>query len=299
MTETALSTPQSPAGQGRGQVAGTSAGRPPAARKLRQPRALRPRSRFGAAALNILQRTWLIVVAFAAWWVTSAGSTNIFIPSLESILSSLGRDLSNGVILSGAGYSLTNLGVGLLLAVVVGIAGGLILGETKRLREIVDPVIHFFRSVPQAALVPLIIGVFGIGQGPKIYTIAFACMWPVLLNTIDGVLGVEPTVRKFSKVYRIPRWLHFRRVVLPAALPQIVAGVRVALPIGITVMVVSELFASNKGLGFYILNSSATFQVPETWAGALLVGVIGYILSLLFVVVERRILGWYFKSGAK
>jgi sulfonate transport system permease protein len=181
----------------------------------------------------------------------------------------------------------------------VGIAGGLILGETKRLREIVDPVIHFFRSVPQAALVPLIIGAFGIGQGPKIYTIAFACMWPVLLNTIDGVLGVEPTVRKFSKVYRIPRGLHFRRVVLPAALPQIVAGVRVALPIGITVMVVSELFASNKGLGFYILNSSATFQVPETWAGALLVGVIGYILSLLFVVVERRILGWYFKSGAK
>lgn len=295
MTETALSTPQSPAGLGRGQVAGP----PPSTRKVRQPRPLRPKSRFSVAALNILQRTWLILVVFAAWWVASAGSTNIFIPSLESILSSLGRDLSNGVILSGAGYSLTNLGVGLLLAVVVGIAGGLILGETKRLREIVDPVIHFFRSVPQAALVPLIIGAFGIGQGPKIYTIAFACMWPVLLNTIDGVLGVEPTVRKFSKVYRIPRGLHFRRVVLPAALPQIVAGVRVALPIGITVMVVSELFASNKGLGFYILNSSATFQVPETWAGALLVGVIGYILSLLFVVVERRILGWYFKSGAK
>jgi sulfonate transport system permease protein len=88
-------------------------------------------------------------------------------------------------------------------------------------------------------------------------------------------------------------------VVLPAAVPQIVAGSRVALPIGITVMVVSELFAANKGLGFYILNASATFQVPETWAGALLVGVIGYILSVLFIVIERRILGWYFKSGAK
>jgi sulfonate transport system permease protein len=261
--------------------------------------AQRVRSRPAQMALNVLQRTWLIVVVFAIWWIATANSTNVFIPSLESILVSLGRDLSNGVIASGAAYSLGNLAAGLLIAVTTGIIGGLILGETKRLREIVDPVIHFFRSVPQAALVPLIIGAFGIGQGPKIYTIDFACMWPVLLNTIDGVLGVEPTIRKFSKVYRIPRGLHFRKVVLPAALPQIVAGVRVALPIGITVMVVSELFAANKGLGFYILNSSATFMVPETWAGALLVGVIGYILSLLFIVLERRILSWYFKSGAK
>jgi ABC-type nitrate/sulfonate/bicarbonate transport system permease component len=267
--------------------------------RARPQRAQRLLGRPAQVVLNVLQRTWLILVVFGVWWFATANSTNVFIPSLESILVSLGRDLSNGVIASGAAYSLGNLAAGLLIAVTVGIIGGLILGETKRLREIVDPVIHFFRSVPQAALVPLIIGAFGIGQGPKIYTIAFACMWPVLLNTIDGVLGVEPTIRKFSKVYRIPRGLHFRRVVLPAALPQIVAGVRVALPIGITVMVVSELFAANKGLGFYILNSSATFMVPETWAGALLVGVIGYILSLLFVVLERRILSWYFKSGAK
>lgn len=290
MTETALRTPSSPS------LTDSPASKP---RNARQPGGQRARSRWVHRLLNVLQRTWLIGVVFAVWWIASANSTNIFIPALEDILTALQRDLSNGVIASGATYSLTNLGVGLLLAVVAGITGGLILGETKWLREIVDPVIHFVRSVPQAALVPLIIGAFGIGQGPKIYTIAFACMWPVLLNTIDGVLSVEPTIRKFSKVYRIPPGLHFRRVVLPAALPQIVAGIRVALPIGITVMVVSELFAANKGLGYYILNSSATFHVPETWAGALLVGVIGYILSVLFIVVERRILGWYFKSGAK
>ncbi|MEZ2391895.1 ABC transporter permease [bacterium RCC_150] len=289
MINTALQTPPRTA-------AGADA---PKTRIAWQPGGLRERSRVVKALLNVLQRTWLIALVFAIWWTASANSTNIFIPALADILLSLRRDLANGAIGSGASYSLTNLGAGLLLAVVVGIAGGLVLGEMRRLREIVDPVLHFFRSVPQAALVPLIIGVFGIGQGPKIYTIAFACMWPVLLNTIDGVLGVEPTIRRFSRVYRIPAGLHFRRVVLPAALPQIVAGIRVALPIGITVMVVSELFAANKGLGFYILNSSATFQVPETWAGALLVGVIGYILSLLFIVFERRILSWYFKSGAK
>ena len=248
---------------------------------------------------SLLTSTWLIVVVLVAWWFLSANSTNFFIPSLEQIITTLGRDLANGVIIAGAIYSLTNLFVGLLIATVLGIGLGLLLGELGWLRRIVDPIIHFFRSVPQAALVPMIIGVFGMGQGPKMGTIAFACMWPILLNTIDGVLGVEPTIRKFSKVYRIPRSLHFRRVVLPAALPQIVAGVRVALPIGITVMVVSEMFASIEGLGFYILNSSATFKVPETWAGALLVGVIGYVISLLFVLAERRLLRWYHASGSQ
>jgi sulfonate transport system permease protein len=252
-----------------------------------------------SAWLQAFDSVWLVAVVFVLWWVASAKSTNFFIPSLQEILASLGRDLGNGVILSGAAYSLTNLAAGLVLAVVVGIVLGVALGELDRVRLIVEPIINFFRSIPQAALVPLIIGAFGVGQGPKIYTIAFACMWPVLLNTIDGVLGVEPTIRKFSQVYRIPRWLHFRRVVLPAALPQIVAGIRVALPIGITVMVVSEMFAATEGLGFYILNSSATFKVSETWAGALLVGVIGYILSVLFVVFERRLLRWYFASAAK
>ncbi|MCS3493703.1 ABC-type nitrate/sulfonate/bicarbonate transport system permease component [Arthrobacter sp. JUb119] len=252
-----------------------------------------------AAGRKILVSSWLIVAVVAAWWFGSANSTNFFIPSLESILEALVRDLGNGVIISGAWYSLSNLFVGLALAAFFGICGGLLLGEVPLLLKIVDPIIHFFRAVPQAALVPMIIGVFGMGQGPKMGTIAFACMWPILLNTIDGILGIEPTVRKFSKVYRIPRGLHFRRVILPGATPQIVAGIRVASPIGITVMVVSEMFASIEGLGFYILNSSATFKVPETWAGALLVGVIGYIISILFVLVEKRILRWYHASGAQ
>lgn len=264
-----------------------------------EPRAKRKVRTTGAPGRKILQATWLIVVLMVLWWVLSADSTNFFIPSLEQILTVLVRDLGNGVILAGAIYSLTNLFVGLFIAAVLGIGIGLLLGEVGWLRRIVDPIINFFRSVPQAALVPMIIGVFGMGQGPKMGTIAFACMWPILLNTIDGVLGVEPTIRKFSKVYRIPPMLHFRRVVLPSALPQIVAGIRVAMPIGITVMVVSEMFASIEGLGFYILNSSATFQVPETWAGALLVGVIGYIISMLFILVERRVLRWYHASGSQ
>lgn len=248
---------------------------------------------------NTLWWLWLPVLLIVIWWFASANSTNLFIPALSRIVEVTVRDLTNGVLLEAMAVSLFNLTVGLAIAIVIGVALGLLLGETKRLRLILDPYIHFIRSVPQSALVPLIIGAFGLGSAPKIYAVAFACVWPILLNTIDGSLGVEVGVRRVSRVFGIPRSLYYRRVVLPGAMPQIIAGIRVALPIGIVVMVVSELFASNVGLGFYILNSSSTFKIPETWGGALLVGVIGYILVLGFSLIEKRVLSWYYRSGAQ
>lgn len=252
-----------------------------------------------AVVINLLWGLWLPVVLVALWWFASANSTNIYVPPLESIVAVVIEGFQDGTLWVAAGTSLLNLLIGMVIAIVIGIALGLFLGEMKQLRLILDPYIHFFRSVPQSALVPLIIGAMGIGSAPKIYAIAFACVWPIMLNTIDGSLGVSVGVRRVSRTFGIPRGLYYRRVVLPGAMPQIVAGIRVALPIGIVVMVVSELFASNVGLGFYILNASSTFQIPATWGGALLVGVIGYILVMAFALVEKRLLGWYFKSAAR
>lgn len=249
-------------------------------------------------AKDIIWWIWLPILVLVIWWFGSMNSTNIFIPPLSQILDVTLRDLENGILLTAMRVSLFNLAAGLLIAIVVGVSLGLLIGEIDQLRQILDPFIHFVRSVPQSALVPLIIGAFGLGSAPKIYAVAFACVWPILLNSIDGTRGVAVGVRRVSKVFGIPRSLYYRRVVLPGAMPQIVAGIRVALPIGILVMVVTELFASNVGLGFYILNSSSTFQVPETWGGALLVGVIGYILVAGFALMEKRILAWYYRSAA-
>lgn len=251
------------------------------------------------AVLRVFERIWLPIALIALWWFASANSDDFYVPPLNVIVETMWRDILNGVVWNGAVFSLTNLIVGLACAIVIGVVLGMILGETKWLFDTISPIIHFIRSVPQTALIPLIIGAFGIGAGPKMWAVAFACVWPIMLNTIDGVRGTELTVRRVSKVYRIPRGLYYRKVVLPSAMPQIVAGIRVALPIGIVVMVVTELFAASEGLGFYILNNSSRFKVPEAWAGALLVGIIGYVLSLLFILFERRVLRWYILSGAK
>lgn len=268
---------------------------------IRTPAFTQPKNRGNTITLTrwILIHFWLVIVVFAAWWFLSAGSTNPFVPSLQRILEVLWRDLTNGIILGHIGYTLTNLVLGLGIAIVIGVLGGILIGERTAVRETSEPIIHFIRSVPQAALVPLVIGAFGIGMGPKVLTIALACVWPVLLNTIDGVRAVDTTARSMSRVYRIPKILYFRRVVLPSSLPQILAGVRVSLAIGVTVMVVTELFGADRGLGYYILNSSATFQIAESWGGALLVGVLGYLLNLAFLAFESVALRWYFASGAK
>jgi len=249
--------------------------------------------------VRFIERIWIIVALVILWWFASADSTSVFFPPLSRLVDTFLRDMSNGRIPEAAVFSLGNLFFGLLIAIAVGVGLGILIGENERLNKIVDPIIHFARSVPQAAIVPLIVGAFGLGAGPKIYSIALATVWPILLNTIDGVRGVDPSIRRVSRSFGIPAVLHFRRVVLPAAMPQIAAGIRVALPIGVTVMVVSELFAAKMGLGFYILNGASTFRLAETWTGAILVGIIGYVLALLFMAIERWTLAWYFKSGAK
>lgn len=244
--------------------------------------------------LAAAQAAWLPVGLFALWWWVSADSTSIYFPSLSKIVALTWADLVNGPLPGFIVFSLGNLAAGLAIAVASGIALGLLLGWVPLANRLVDPLLQFFRSMPKAALVPLFIGALGIGALPKVYTIALGCVWPVLLNTIDGVRGVEPEQLEMARAYRIPLHLRLWRVVLPAAGPQIVAGVRVSLAIGVVVMVVSEIYGSQQGVGYYVLNASRAFDVPQTWGGTLLIGLIGYALSTAFVAAERWFLRWHF-----
>lgn len=247
---------------------------------------------------SILQEIWLPVALTAVWWVASSGSTSLYFPPLKQILSVGWRDLSQGPLVAYTLSSLTNLTFGLLIAVLVGIVSGVILGSVKPLRDAVNPFLQLIRSVPQVALVPLIIGALGIGALPKIWSISFACVWPILLNSIDGVRGIDTALTDFSRSYRLPKAVHYLNLVFPAALPQIVPGIRTALAIGVIVMVVSEIYGADGGLGYYILQSGRSFNVAETWAGTILVGFLGYFLSRLFEVFERHALKWHLESSA-
>ena len=133
----------------------------------------------------------------------------------------------------------------------------------------------------------------GVGNSMKVFIIAFVCIWPVLLNVIDGVTGVDPTLRETARAYRIARRDYVRHVMLPAASPQIFAGLRVSLSLALIMMVVSEMVASTNGIGYFVLQSQRTFAIPEMWSGILLLGILGYGLNALLTLLERRALGWH------
>lgn len=240
---------------------------------------------------------WLPVTLVAGWWFLSLGRDSFYFPSLQKILAVLWRDLTTGNLLAWLGISLGNMAAGLAIAIVAGTLIGLLIGEFEGLRRAATPTLNFLRSIPPAAIVPLVIVAMGIGSAPKIFIIALACFWPVLLNTIDGVRGIPPQLRDTVKAFRIPLALRFRRVLVMAALPQIMAGIRIAIAVALVLMVISEFFGASVGVGFYINEAKQRFAMPETWAGTVLIGILGYVLSALFLRLERWLLAWYFQDS--
>ncbi|MDC0739383.1 ABC transporter permease [Cognatishimia sp. SS12] len=207
----------------------------------------------------------------------------------------LWEGLKSGELFAQAYISLLNLMVGLTFATLLAVCLGILIGANERVRSAVWPLVNFIRSIPPVAIIPIVIVAFGAGPIPSIILIAYACNWPIMLNVIDGIRGLSPSIRDACQAFRLPPRVYFTKVLLPASLPQLMAGIRLALAVSLTIMMVTEFYAANKGLGFYINDASQRFAVAETWAGTFFVGIIGYLLSAGFLMIERRVLGWYFE----
>jgi ABC-type nitrate/sulfonate/bicarbonate transport system permease component len=189
--------------------------------------------------------------------------------------------------------SLRRIAFGYAIAVIVGVAAGAALGSSRTLRRATGPIVEFLRSIPPPALIPFAIVVIGVGDDMKVFIIAFVCLWPVLLNTMDGIGGIDHTLLDTARVYQISARDRILRVMLPAAAPQIFAGLRTSLSLSLILMVISEMVASTNGIGYFVLQSQRTFAIPEMWAGIVLLGILGYVLNLIFLLVERRVLRWH------
>ena len=242
-----------------------------------------------AAGLEVTVPILLLV----AWGVWSSGSTTYYFPPLTDILSTFADTWLFERVGSDVVPSLARMGLGFAIAVVAAIAIGLLLGLSPRARSAAAPIVEFLRAIPPPALLPFAILVIGVGDSMKVFIIAFVCLWPILLNTVDGVTGVDPTLRETTRVYGISNGDRLLRVMLPAASPQIFAGMRTSLSLALILMVISEMVASTNGIGYFVLQSQRTFAIPEMWSGILLLGILGYTLNGAFVLIERRVLRWH------
>lgn len=242
---------------------------------------------------TVATKVWLPIVILAGWGAATAQGGSLYFPSLGRIGSTFADQWLSARVGSDLLPSLRNLVVGFLLAAVLGIAGGLLLGSVRWLARTAEPMVHFVRSLPPPALLPIALIVLGTGVSMKIAIIAIGSMWPTLLNTMDGVRAVDPQVRAVEAVYGLNRRERLFKVTLPSAGPQIAAGLRTTLQISIILIVVSEMFASTGGIGYQVLLSQQTFAIPETWAGTILLGLVGFVANLIFVRIEKRILSWH------
>jgi ABC-type nitrate/sulfonate/bicarbonate transport system permease component len=242
-----------------------------------------------ATALEVLVPL-AAVGLFAAW---SAQRTSYYFPPLGDILSAFRRAWLFDRVGSDAVPSLARMGLGFALAAIVAVPLGVGLGRSRRALMATRPILDFLRAVPPPALIPLGLVLFGIGNGMKVFIIALGCVWPILLNAIDGAAGVDPVLADTSRAFAIGGRDRLLRVVLPSAAPQIFAGLRAAVPLALILMVVSEMVASTNGIGYFVLEAERTFAIPEMWAGILLLGILGYLLNGGMVLIERRVLRWH------
>lgn len=192
--------------------------------------------------------------------------------------------------------SLSKLLIGWLIAGVVGIAVGTAIGRSQFLDDFFAPVLHFLRAVPPPALLPVFIVLIGIDDTMQVSLIAFGVVWPILLNAADGARAVPRTQDDTARVFRVSRTRWLLGVVLPSASPKIFAGLRISLALSLILMVISEQVGSGLGLGSRLVEAQREFSLVGMWAVVVVLGVLGYVLNSILVMVEKRALRWHLGS---
>jgi len=209
------------------------------------------------------------------------------------VLLTLGEALASGELFTHIAASLSRFLKGYALAAALAVSLGLCLGLWRPLYNLFEPVIELLRPMPSPATIPIAILFLGIGDEMKVAVTAYACSWPILLNTIDGVRGIDPVLIHTAATFRLNAWQRFRKVILPAASPQILTGLRVSLAIALILVTTSEMVISNDGLGFYILDMQRSFEIRRMYAGILAVALVGYLLNWLFLALDGWAMAWH------
>lgn len=237
------------------------------------------------AALVVLALIWEI---FPRLGVVDA----TFLPPLSEVLADWWQLLRSGRLWEHAEASLIRSLSGFGLAIVITIPLGLVIGWYKAVANLLNPLLEVFRNTAALALLPVFVLILGLGETSKIAIITYACAWPVLLNTISGVRTVDPLLIKSARSLGLGPLRLFQKVVLPAAVPTIFTGIRLAGAYSILILIAAEMVGAKAGLGYLINYAQYNFAVPDMYAGIITISAIGLIVNQLLVALERRFSTW-------
>lgn len=235
-----------------------------------------------------------VVLVLIIWYLMTSSKqyTGILFPRLSTVWETLIHKCLDGSLLSAIGISLSRVLKGYFLAVLCGIGAGILIGLSEHAQRFTDLIIQILKPIPPIAWIPLVILWMGIGEGSKVFLIFLGGFFTILQNVINGIRYTDKKLLEVASVMETPKWKYIFCLVIPAALPSIFTGLRVALGTCWTCVVAAELVASSSGIGYMISNARNYGQMDVVIVGMLSIGVIGKIMDFILLKIEKKVLAW-------
>jgi NitT/TauT family transport system permease protein len=239
----------------------------------------------------------LLLLAFWQLLISAQWVKPVLLPPPGETLAHLWQDFASGAILPDVGVTLYRTLAAFGIAVVIGVPLGVMLGSSEAAYRSVEFLIDFFRSTPSSALIPLFLLIFGITDINKIAIASFGAMLIVLFNSAYGVMNAKKTRVMAAQIMGVSKWHVFKDVLLMESLAQTFVGLRSAVSMALVIVIVAEMFiGSENGLGHRIIDAQQVFNVKEMYTSILVTGALGYLLNLLFLLVEKKLIHWSGKA---
>lgn len=238
---------------------------------------------------------YLLIVALGAWWEAAVRLGYVdtpTLPPLSRVLEAFWTLSVNGTFLAVFLPSIERLFLGYAIACTVAVMLGLAMGWSRFMFQLLEPLVEFLRPIPSPAYIPMAILFLGIGNEMKVFMVAFTAFFPILLNTISGVINVERVLIDTGRTFGLSRLQLIAKVVVPSASVYVMTGMRVSLAIALVITVLAEMVTGNDGIGFFVLDAQRSFHIAEMYAGVIALALLGYVLNRIFVLIEGRLLAW-------
>lgn len=215
-----------------------------------------------------------------------------FFPAPSSIVAAFFRLSETGELWKNIGVSLRRLSLGFVIGGVPALLLGIVMGLSRPLRLFIDPLIASTYPIPKSALLPLVLLIFGLGEGSKVVMVAMGVFYPVIMNTMTGVLQISKIYFDVGANFGATRWQTFKTIALPGAAPFIITGIKLGIGMGLILIAIAEMVGADSGLGYMIWNAWQLMDVETMYVGLLVIAFLGFAFNLLLDELERWLLPW-------
>lgn len=229
--------------------------------------------------------TWVLLLLI--WYVASLFNSREFLPGPADTLVGARELIVSGVLPFYLGVSVRRIVIGWSLGLLIAIPLGLVIGQFQPVRWLFEPFINFFRFVPAIGFITLFLMWFGVGEASKIVLIMYATIFPVIINTISGVVSIDPIKLQAARSLGASQFQLFYSVVIPASVPHIFTGVRLGFGGAIVSIVAAEMIAAQEGLGFLIYSSRLYYRTDYIFVGIITLGLLGFAADRLLALLGR------------